>query len=627
MTKAVLRTGVAVLALAVLLTAADAAEKRKKKKGFFESLFGDASYSNRKKDKKKRRYLFGNDDVDIITGSESDITLGGGDYDPEPSPGLGMGNLTYVPDKLVVLGNAKLGDAIPADAAAARIFEALRSPDLSVRVLPEAREAILAHYQSTGFKPVWLAGDALQPRAESLLRLLADADAEGLDSRKYLPPTLGSFGTPVPGDDPMAMARLDIELTASAISYARHASGGQFDPRRLSAYNDVVPPWVAAKQAVKVLAWSPYPAEYLASLHPKIDAYAKLRAALAESRKTVTEAKPDPIPDGRLIRIGQPDERMPEIRRRLAERGFEPAPDYIPADPLVLDTEFSARLKAFQVATGVKASGLVGPQTIRALNGEETVDHTEVILNNMERLRWLPKELGSRHVFVNQAAFQVRVVERGEDIWTSRVIVGKPNTQTAVFSDEMETVVFNPSWGVPQSIIANEYLPKLRRDPGYLDRLGFKVVTQDGKVISSRAVNWRAYGNKIPFGVQQPPGDDNALGELKFLFPNSHDIYMHDTPNRDLFEQSQRAFSHGCVRVQNPREFAAVVLGWDPAKVDEHVASSSTEHVRLKDKLPVYLTYFTAWPDRDGQIQYFSDIYGRDKVLEAARTTTTLAQR
>ena len=245
----------------------------------------------------------------------------------------------------------------------------------------------------------------------------------------------------------------------------------------------------------------------------------------------------------------------------------------------------------------------------------------------MERLRWLPKSLGAGYVFVNPAAFEVRVMDRGEEVWRSKVIVGKPLTQTAVFDDEIETVVFNPSWGVPPSIIANEYLPKLRNDPGYLDRIGFKVTDARGRVVSSDSVDWWSYGSKVPYGIQQPPGHKNALGELKFLFPNAHNIYMHDTPNRELFDNEVRALSHGCVRVQNPREFAEILLGWDREKVDENTDSRQSQSVKLPAKVPVHITYFTAWPDENGKVQYFNDIYGRDQAMENARSAFTLAQR
>jgi murein L,D-transpeptidase YcbB/YkuD len=209
-------------------------------------------------------------------------------------------------------------------------------------------------------------------------------------------------------------------------------------------------------------------------------------------------------------------------------------------------------------------------------------------------------------------------MDHGNEVWHSNVIVGKPLNQTSAFHDEMETVVFNPSWGVPQSIIVNEYLGKLRRDPGYLDRQGFKVIAPNGKVIRSSSVNWAAYGSRPPFGVQQPPGKGNALGELKFLFPNSHDIYMHDTPTKNLFAEPTRTYSHGCIRVQNPREFAEVILGWDRDKIDRETDSRKSQSVVLSQKIPVHITYFTAWPDSSGKMSYFNDVYERDEAMEKA---------
>ena len=351
-----------------------------------------------------------------------------------------------------------------------------------------------------------------------------------------------------------------------------------------------------------------------------------MKKTLAELRAKQAEPAVVTIADGAIVKKGESDPRMPAVRARLAQLGLKPE-DSVLLDPDMLDAELSVQLRLFQKQVGLKVTGALGPQTVAALNNAGTGGSVDKLLDNMERLRWLPRNLGNRYVFVNQPAFQATVMKDGKPEWTTRVIVGKPDTQTAVFNDEMEMVVFNPSWGVPPSIIANEYLPKLRRDPAYLDRLGFKVVTQQGKVVSSSSVSWDIYGAKVPYGIQQPPGDKNALGELKFLFPNAHDIYMHDTPTRELFQKDVRAFSHGCVRVQNPREFASVVLGWTPEEVAAKVESKASETVRLKEKLPVHIAYFTAWPDEQGNIVYFNDIYGRDKPIENARSATLVAQR
>lgn len=607
---------------------ADAASK-KQKPTFFEKLFsGSGSQPT-----KKRRTVFGSfkDDPTYVEiepsqrkSKRSKVTIV--DADPGGDAGYGMGNLTYVPPKLVAMSGLTLAAAAPAEPAAAAIYNQLTAAGPSLRLLPAAQDALLEHYAARAYRPVWLENGTLSQRGKDVLKLLAAAGEEGLEPQTYLPTGLSSFEAPLPEYDAAAMARLDIDLSAAALRYARDASGGQFEPARLSRYHDVSPPWVAPDSALKVIAYSPFAADYLKGLHPTHPAYGAMKKALAELRAIEAEPKDDKIADGDIVKKGGSDPRIPAVRSRLAELGFtaEPVDD---VDPTLLDAELSVQLRLFQKQAGVRVTGALGPQTVAALNTAGNGGSVDKLLDNMERMRWLPRDLGRRYVIVNQAAFEARVMKDGVPEWTTRVIVGKPNTQTAVFHDEMEMVVFNPSWGVPQSIIVNEYLPKLRSDPGYLDRMGFKVVTQQGKVVSSRAVDWDSYGSKVPFGVQQPPGSDNALGELKFLFPNSHDIYMHDTPSRDLFERDMRAFSHGCVRVRDPRQFAAVVLGWTPEEVAAKVESKDSQTVRLKEKLPVHITYFTAWPDEAGNIVYFNDIYGRDRTLENARTATLVAQR
>lgn len=590
---------------------------------FLERLFGVSSNSDRHRN---NRSLFGRRD--------DQSGLGGGNRwnrsvdsidDPEPDPGLGMGNLTYAPPKLVPLSGLKPDASRPADARSAAIYDQLTGTGPSLRVLPAARDALLAQYAAQAFKPIWLEDGKLSERGHAVLKLLAAASEEGLEPQSYLPTGLSSFDASLPEGDDAGMARLDIDLSAAALRYAHDASGGQFDPRLLSRYNDETPAWVQPAQAIKVLAWSPFAADYLKSLHPAHPAYAAMKKALAELRTEASRAA-DIIPEGGIVKKGGKDPRMEAVRHRLAELGYTTELIDV-GDPDVLDAELSVQLRAFQKSSGLKVTGALGPQTVAALNADTSRRDIAKLIDNMERVRWLPRSLGSRYVFVNQPAFEAQVIDNGRDVWTTRVIVGKPTTQTSVFHDEMEFVVFNPSWGVPPSIIAHEYLPKLRRDPGYLDRLGFKVVTQEGKVVSSRSIRWASYGSKVPFGIQQPPGEKNALGELKFLFPNSHDIYMHDTPNRELFDSDVRAFSHGCVRVQNPRDFAAILLGWSPEEVASHVESAASETVRLKRKLPVHITYFTAWPDASGKIRYFNDIYERDKAMETARSAILLAQR
>jgi murein L,D-transpeptidase YcbB/YkuD len=620
------------LSLAVLGTGMAEADRpaKKRKPTFLEQIFGTPA---ERAERRKERRMFGRNErgeyrsVRVISDKPRQRRSAVNDDDPEGDPGLGMGNLRYVAPRLAAVSGVSLAEPRPADAAAGAIHDQLAGSGPAFQVLPETRDAVIETYRKRDFRPVWLENGSLSDRGKAVLALLAAADEEGLDPAAYLPSGLTAHGQSLPVYDATAMARLDIDLFAAALRYARDASGGLFDPRKLSRYHDIDTPSVQAAEAARMLAWSPYPAEYLKSLHPSHPAYAAMKAALAELRGGPKPAEVSLVAEGPVVKRGATDPRIPLVRQKLSERGY--GDNLLPsgANPLLLDQELSIQLRLFQKASRITVSGVLGPQTVAALNTDISRGEEAKLVNNMERLRWLPRDLGRRHIFVNPPAYEAEVVEDGREVWSTRVIVGKPNTQTWSFHDEMELVVFNPSWGVPQSIIAKEYLPKLRRDPGYLDRLGFKVVNQKGKVVPSRSIRWASYGGKVPYGIQQPPGAKNALGEIKFLFPNTHDIYMHDTPHRELFEEDQRAFSHGCVRVQNPREFASVVLGWDSATVADHIGTPRSETVRLKEKIPVHIAYFTAWPDETGRIRYFEDIYGRDKAMENARSTAAVAQR
>ena len=278
-------------------------------------------------------------------------------------------------------------------------------------------------------------------------------------------------------------------------------------------------------------------------------------------------------------------------------------------------------IKAAQQKAGLKPDGVVGPRTVAAFAGTSKADRLDKVLVALEQLRWLPAELGATRVFINEPAFTARYIEDGAELLNMRVVVGKPTNQTSFFYDEIEQVDYNPYWGVPQSILVNEMLPRLRRDPGYLDRAGYEVTDAKGRRISSASVPWGAYGAKIPFNVRQTPSEANALGELKILFPNKHAIYMHDTPQKELFQRDMRAFSHGCVRLADPRGMAAAVLGTSREYIAQRLKEGHASE-KVARKIPVYVAYFTAWPDKDGTVEYFADIYDRDARLKLAMEKT-----
>jgi L,D-transpeptidase YcbB len=565
-------------------------------------------------------------------------------FDPEPdqsvgelkSPDAGFG--TYQPPKRVALVNPNLDPEAPTDPLAQAVVEQLRQGNGAPNVTEQQRDMIIRFYRIAEFRPLWVTPQGIGDRAKLVLSQLAKAADDGLNPDDYLTPRLAAMGA---GDsqtnDIAALAALEIELTAATVKYAEHLYSGRIVPNRLSGYYDLTPPALNIVQLLYALSNEGSPQNYLASLAPPHPAYAVMKAELAKLRANGTVE--DPVAEGERVNPGERDPRVPIVRERMVRRGYlseegalawmlghaADASMSVADYEMVLDEELSKALKALQKDAGIKQTGNMDEATVDALNGPSREQNVAKLVMNMERLRWLPRDLGRRHIMVNEAASELQLVDANNVTWSTKVIVGKPETQTYVFSDQMETVVFNPYWNVPKSIVAHEMLPRLSEDPYYLDDNGYEVLDIQGQRISSSAVDWWSYGEKIPFDVRQPPGNENALGRIKFLFPNSHDIYMHDTPAKKLFAKATRAFSHGCIRVENPQKLAEYVLGWDQSRIDEAIASGQNADVKLTAPLPVHLNYFTAWPDADGHITYYTDIYKRDARLEKALSTVTVA--
>lgn len=540
--------------------------------------------------------------------------------DPEfQLPGLGMGNVNYMPPVVAPVFDPTFANLPAQGPEAEAIRTVLADRNTPIRAVEAERKAITAFYKANGFKPMWVDSGHLNSKAAEVMKVLAAAADDGLLAKNYLPEVLPAFADAdaAIGNDAAKQARLDVGLTLAALRFARHISGGQFDPNRLSLYNDIKPDPVNADEALKLLASSEIPASYLQSLAPKHPQYAVLKAELGKLNAGANVAVV-PVAAGPTVKAGKTDARIPAVRARLEALGYAGKSTTPIGDEQKLDQDLAIGLMALQTANKLKPSGVLDGATVKLLNRDETGERRGKLISNLERLRWLPKNLGERYVFVNQASYTVNVLDKGQVAWHSKVIVGQPTKQTYSFNDQISQVVFNPKWGVPVSIIINEYGPKMRRDPGYLDRNGFIVVNLKGEEIGSSAVNWYNISATPNFGVQQLAGGGNALGELKFLFPNAHDIYMHDTPTKNLFNDTVRAFSHGCVRVQNPREFAQVLLGWNKEQVVKGLAISDTHSVQLPQKVPVYLTYFTAWADDAGKLQFYDDIYGRDAAVAKA---------
>lgn len=481
--------------------------------------------------------------------------------------------------------------------------------------------ALIAHYTANP-EFIWATGDNPNSRAREAIRVLGEAAGYGLEASEY---NVSPPARAVSADDAAArekkMIRFEMALSARLLRYARDAHGGRVDPNRLSGYHDFPAKKMDLPGILAEAASTPNVRRFLESQHPRTEQYQTLRVELESLRASAeNEIVVDPKT---FLKPGGTHAELPKLLQLVsakADKNFKNLHGEVLTRNLNSETyaeELVPVVKAIQERNGLKPDGIIGPRTVTALAGVSKASRVEKVVIALESLRWLPSELGDRRVFINAPAYKAQYIEGGEEKLSMRVIVGQKSNQTTFFHDEIEQVDFNPYWGVPLSIIVNEMLPRLLSDPGYLDRSGYEVTDQKGNRIPSAAIDWGRYGAKIPYNVRQTPSEQNALGELKILFPNKHAIYMHDTPSRNLFERDARALSHGCVRLQDPRGMAAAVLG---TTVEDIAAKLEKGHSSQKapEKIPVYVAYFTAWPNQAGQVEYFADVYDRDAHLKEA---------
>ncbi len=538
---------------------------------------------------------------------------------------------TYKPAALTTVTVASLLPAPSADGTlqpsldfeASRFAEALRlAPDTAIAMEKDIADALKAHYaKHPAF--LWSRGNSVTDQAKSLVALMQAADEHGLSTTEYTV-TVPSDGWSM--DNPAArtanLLAFDIALSARAIRYAMDMKDGEINPNKLSGYHDFPLPRMTAAKAIEGLAEAGDPVQWMKTLEPHQPEYAALKKELAALE--AMDVEDIVLPDKILLKPGGSDEALPQIMKALRKHVTEETRDKHAATfaeyfgtPEYTDA-IAALVKDFQRDNGLSADGIIGRNTLGHLANDTHSSKVERVKLAMERLRWHPEEFGTRHVVINQPAFRASYYENDHVKLSTRAIIGKRTNQTSFFFDKIETVVYNPYWGVPQSIIVNEMLPKLYQDPSYLDRAGYEVTTASGQRVSSSSVDWWQYGGKVPFNVRQLPGPSNALGDIKILFPNKHDIYMHDTPSRNLFSRNVRALSHGCVRLQKPREMAAAVLGTDVDYISSRIGGGRETSEDLPQQVPVFVAYFTAWPTDTGEVEYFADIYGRDSHLEKA---------
>jgi murein L,D-transpeptidase YcbB/YkuD len=369
-------------------------------------------------------------------------------------------------------------------------------------------------------------------------------------------------------------------------------------------------------------AAAPDLALYLAALAPRTTGYARLRNALARYRARAERRDWPTVSPGPPLQLGMSDRRVVELRRAIAAHGD--GTGETAGDPEVFDLDLESAVGRFQVRHGLAADGVFGPATRAAFNVPVETRIAQFVLN-MERRRWMPDDLGRRHVLVNLADFTLEYVDGARTAFGTRVIVGTPYQRSPLFSATMTGFELNPYWHVTDNIARTEMLPAIRREIGYLADNDLQVLSfRDGRayVVDPESVPWSALGpDRFPYLLRQEPGPRNALGRIKFLMPNGWDVYLHDTPAQELFERSVRSFSRGCIRVQNPFDFAAALLGPDgptTGALEERALNGERVSIQLPAPVPVHLAYVTAWVDEDGRVHFRRDIYGRDRRLADA---------
>jgi L,D-transpeptidase YcbB len=497
------------------------------------------------------------------------------------------------------------------------VLVAISSPSFAqstafTRALAEAasqNEVVAGFYRDHGYETLWTsAKDAA--RRNALLTAISSADLQGLPSQRY--DAQGLIAEAQRAVTEGDRGRLEVAFTAAFLRYATDLNSGALEPKKVShgILREINRP--KPEDLLRDLSAADRPLSYLHNLAPKAPQYARL---VKEKLRLESEPLTETRISAAKLQAGDKGASVVALRDRLVQLGYidrSASAEY--------DGQIRRAVQRFQLDQRIVPDGVAGASTIAALN--ETADaRLRSVVVALERMRWMANTpLGARHIWVNQPTFVADIVDDGRVSFETRVVIGRSDAdhQSPEFSDSMEYMVVNPSWGVPRSIIVKEYLPLLQRNPNAVGHL--QVVDGRGRVVPRGAVNFAAYSaSSFPFGLRQPPSDGNALGKVKFMFPNPYNIYLHDTPAKSLFANEVRAFSHGCIRLGDPFDFAYTLLSnqtADPkAEFQSHLVSKQESSISLKDPVPVHLVYYTAWPTAKGAIGYRPDVYGRDADL------------
>ncbi|MFN0217753.1 MAG: murein L,D-transpeptidase [Hyphomicrobium sp.] len=491
----------------------------------------------------------------------------------------------------------------------AAVRDQLEGP-VGASIEPGDREVLKSFYATREYSAVWVDERGPTRAARRAVGELAEAESWGLDSAAF---QMNAVTAPMQGGRWSAAeaASAEIEISTLVLKYARQARGGRIaEPeKQLTTYLDRAPRVIDAAAVLSQITLAADPGAALRSYqpqHPQFlklkELYARLQGDLKQQQELALDVKGPALMPGKSY----PD--IATLRRRLAIASE-------PGAETVYDERLVAAVKQYQSGMALRADGIVGSKTRKALN-VNVADQLAAVISNMEQWRWMPDDLGARHIFVNVPSYSIEFVEKGVATFRERVIVGKVDTQTPIFSHEMTTIVMRPEWYLPDSIKLKKLLSGRA-----LESQGLKV-KKNGRVVSSTSVNW-SKANLSAYAVYQPSGGKNALGAVKFLFPNKHSVYLHDTPDKSLFNSDARIFSHGCIRVRSPLALAQHLFdadrgagALDAAKLAR--GGPQSYEITLATPIPVHVGYFTVWVDDDGRAQFMPDRYGHQKRITLA---------
>jgi len=507
----------------------------------------------------------------------------------------------------------------------------IKDTDISAKIICIDRQScksvlVPKFYIDRKFKPAWNDDFGPLPYVESFLAVIREASREGLRPDNYHIRKIeliltGLYERILVGESPdiVKLVELDLMLSDAFLLYASHLLYGRIDHRT------VYPGWVIYQRSADLTAVlsnaiaSEEIEESLAGLIPFHSGYAGLKEKLVSYRRIAENGGWPQIPKGPKMKKGSHGHRVAILRQRLLVSGDLDRAGENTHD--VFDQKLEEAVQRFQKRHGLKTDGTVGRSTMETMNIPVEKRIRQIALN-MDRMRWLPDDLGDRYVFVNIADFHLEVVEDGREVMTMKIIVGKRDWRSCVLSAKMSYLELNPYWKVPDSIATKEILPKIKKNPEYLARRNIKMFrnwNDQGEGIDPKTVDWSRIGtNKFPYRLRQEPGPGNALGRIKFIFPNECEIYLHDTPTRHLFGRQRRDFSHGCIRIEKPIELATYLLRdkptWTSKKILAEIRKGKRQVVMLSNLFDVHIFYGTAWLDRGGTLQFRNDIYHIDEV-------------